>query len=72
MARSGSFSFFEGLSILGKENPDGTLPFNFEYDILDNNELPRESFGEDFFEIIGDILVDIIDKEELEKHESNN
>ena len=57
---------------LGEENPDGTLPFNFEYDILDNNELPRESFGEDFFDLIGDILVDIIDKEELEKHESNH
>ena len=45
-----------------KENEDGTLPFQFEYDILDPVKLKQEDFGEDFFNLIGDILVDIIDE----------
>jgi len=44
-----------------KENDDGTLPFRFEYTIIDNALLQREEFGEEFFTLIGDILVDIID-----------
>ena len=44
-------------------NEDGTLPFSFEYTIIDNVGIPRENFGEDFFTLIGDILVDIIDKQ---------
>ena len=44
-----------------KENADGTLPFRFEYSIIDNARLGREEFGEEFFLLIGDILVDIID-----------
>ena len=43
-------------------NEDGTLPFRFEYTIIDNVGIPRENFGEDFFTLIGDILVDIIDE----------
>ena len=50
---------------LGEENKDGNLPFKFEYDILDNNMIPREEFDdENFFKLIGDILVDIIDRQE--------
>jgi len=44
-----------------EENGDGTLPFRFEYNIIDNATLEREDFGEEFFTLIGDILVDIID-----------
>ena len=44
-----------------EENDDGSLPFRFEYSIIDNASLQREEFGEDFFMLIGDILVDIID-----------
>ena len=51
-----------------KENSDGTLPFRFEYDIVDNNDLPRELFGEEFFNLIGDILVNII----IEKKNDSN
>ena len=47
-------------------NEDGTLPFRFEYTIIDNVGIPRENFGEDFFTLIGDILVDIIDKQSEE------
>jgi hypothetical protein len=45
------------------KNADGTLPFRFEYDIIDNVGIPREEFTEDFFTLIGDILVDIIDNQ---------
>ena len=34
-----------------------------EYDIIDNVGIPREEFTEDFFTLIGDILIDIIDEQ---------
>ena len=43
---------------------EGDLPFRFEYDIVDSNGLGEEHFGEAFFTLIGDILVDIITNEE--------
>ena len=49
---------------IGEENEDGTLPFQFEYDIIENNGIPREEFGDDFFSLAGDILVDIIGTKE--------
>ena len=50
---------------LGEETKDGNLPFRFEYDILDNNMIAREEFDdENFFKLLGDILVDIIDRQE--------
>ena len=50
---------------LGEETKDGNLPFRFEYDILDNNMIPREVFDDDnFFKLLCDILVDIIDRQE--------
>ena len=50
---------------LGEETKDGNLPFRFEYDILDNNMIPREEIDdENFFKLLGDILVDIIDRQE--------
>ena len=45
-------------------NDDGTIPFRFEYNIVDNVGISRDNFGEDFFTLIGDILVDIIDDKE--------
>ena len=54
-----------GKIALGEETKDGNLPFRFEYDILDNNMIPREEFDDDnFFKLLGDILVDIIDRQE--------
>ena len=47
-------------------NEDGTLPFRFEYNIIDNVGVPREEFDEDFFTLIGDILVDIIHEQSEE------
>ena len=51
------------VSVPEEENEDGTLPFQFEYDIIDNIGILREDFGEDFFTLIGDILVDIIEEQ---------
>jgi hypothetical protein len=42
-----------------EKNENATL--HFEWDVLDSNGLPKEMMGDDFFELIGDILVDIID-----------
>ena len=47
-----------------EENANGSLPFRFEYDILDNNLIPKENFNDKFFKLVGDILVDIIDRQE--------
>ena len=42
------------------ETPEGHLPLKFEYDILDPNGLERDEFNQEFFHLIGDILVDVI------------
>tara|TARA_A100000164_G_scaffold349580_1_gene352635 strand:+ start:239 stop:514 length:276 start_codon:yes stop_codon:yes gene_type:complete len=52
---------------LGEETNEGQMPFKFEFDILDNNLIPREEFnGDEFPKLIGDILVDVIDRQENE------
>ena len=56
------------VTIPEEENSKGNLPFRFEYDILDPYGLEREEFNEEFFTLIGDILVDVID----EQLENNN
>ena len=59
---------FEGVvyrynKISTKENTDGTLTLKFEYDIVDNNMIPKKEFDNDeFFNLLGDILVDVIDR----------
>ena len=54
------------VSLPEEEDENGNMPFRFEYNIIDNVGIPREDFGEDFFTLIGDILVEIID-EQLEE-----
>ena len=49
-------------------NGKGDLPFKFEYSILDNANIDREEFGEEFFTIIGDILVQLIDEQLQEEN----
>ena len=46
-----------------EENKKGDLPFRFEYDILDPYGFKQEDFDEEFFRLIGDILVSIIDEQ---------
>ena len=53
-------------------NEDGTLPFRFEYTIIDNVGIPREEFDEEFFTLIGDILVDIIKEQSKEDAIAND
>ena len=48
---------------VGEETEDGNMPFQFEFDIIDNNSIPREKFDEEWTTLIGDILVDIMDKQ---------
>ena len=47
----------------GEDNPDGTKPLRFEYNIVDNNGIPREQFGDEFFKLIGDILVEVMEEQ---------
>ena len=56
------------LPVEQKMNGKGDLPFKFEYSILDNANIDRKEFGKDFFTIIGDILVDIIDEQLQEEN----
>ena len=51
---------------LGEETEDGNMPFKFEFDIIDNNAVQKEDFGDDFMNLIGDILVDIIEEQYAE------
>ena len=53
-----------------EEDENGNLPLQFQYDIVDNNGIPREQFGDEFFKLIGDILVEVM--EEQIKDESVN
>ena len=47
----------------GEDNPDGTKPLQFQYDIVDNNGIPREQFDDEFFNLIGDILVEVMEEQ---------
>ena len=40
----------------------GVAKLSFDYNIEDNNNIPRDEFDEEFFTLIGDILVDIIEQ----------
>ncbi len=44
-----------------KESEKATL--HFEWDMLDSNDLPKDFFGDDFFELAGDILHHIINEQ---------
>ncbi len=48
------------VSLPNKENDDGTMPLKFEYTIIENVGIAKENFDNQFFDLIGDILVDII------------
>ena len=46
-----------------EEDENGNLPLQFHYDIVDNNGIPREEFNDEFFNLIGDILVEVMDEQ---------
>ena len=43
-----------------KLDANNNLNLQFKYDILENNGIPKEKFGDEFFKLIGDILYHII------------
>tara|TARA_B100000609_G_scaffold190007_1_gene177520 strand:- start:304 stop:603 length:300 start_codon:yes stop_codon:yes gene_type:complete len=59
--------FYQGVVYkYGKVTPheeNGKLRLQFEWQILDSNGLGKEYFKDDFFNLIGDILYDIMDKQ---------
>lgn len=46
-----------------KENADGTLPMIFDYDIVRNPNNLDVADNEDFMEYIGDILIELMEKQ---------
>ena len=63
-----------GTIVPPKETDEGQdkVPFKFEWEVLDSNGLPKERFNENFFRLIGDILVHIIFKEKLYHDRKND
>ncbi len=57
---------------LGEETKDGSMPFKFKFDIIDNNAVPKDDFKDDFMNLIGDILVDIIEEQYAEPDNREN
>ena len=51
------------VSFAKEEDENGNLPMQFHYDIVDNNGIPREQFNDEFFNLIGDILVEVMDEQ---------
>ena len=51
------------VSFAKEEDKNGNLPLQFQYDIVDNNGIPREQFGDEFFKLIGDILVEVMEEQ---------
>ena len=51
------------VSFAKEEDENGNLPMQFQYDIVDNNGIQREQFDDEFFKLIGDILVEVIDEQ---------
>ena len=59
--------FYQGVGYrYGKVTPieeDYRLRLKFDWEILDSNGLGKEHFNDDFFNLIGDILYDIMDEQ---------
>ena len=59
--------FYQGVVYrYGKVTPieeDDKLRLKFDWQILDSNGLDKKYFNDEFFDLIGDILYDIMDKQ---------
>ena len=51
------------VSFAEEEDENGKLPLHFEWDIIDSNGLPKEMVDDEFFNLIGDVLYDILDQQ---------
>jgi len=56
----GAVSFPEEIMSESEMKGKKDLPFTFKYDIIENNGIPKENFGDDFFKLIENILLHII------------
>ena len=56
----GAVSFPEEIMSESEMKDKKDLPFTFKYDIIENNGIPKENFGDDFFKLIENILLHII------------
>ena len=45
------------------ENPDGTLPMKFDYDIIFNPHEETSIDKQEFIDYIGDILIEVLEKQ---------
>ena len=51
------------------ENEEKTeASLQFDYNVLDSNSLDRKYFNDDFFQLLGDILQDLIDQQVNEEN----
>ena len=53
------------VSVAEKENEDGTMPLSFDYNVVDQNGHDKEELDSsvEFKNILGDILVDVLDEQ---------
>ena len=51
------------VSFAKEEDKNVNLQMQFQYDIVDNNGIQREQFDNEFFKLIGDILVEVIEEQ---------
>jgi len=58
---SGIIYQYGKVSLAIEENTKGDLPLSFEYSIIDDFGIPEGELHDDFRDLLGDILVDIMD-----------
>ena len=58
---SGIIYQYGKVSVATEENAEGNLTLRFDYNIVDDYGIPEEELHDDFRDLLGDILVDIMD-----------
>ena len=71
---TGKAGFYQGVvyeygQVSIVENEEKTeASLQFDYNVLDSNSLDRKYFNDDFFQLLGDILQDLIDQQVNEEN----
>ena len=58
---SGIIYQYGKVSVATEENAEGNLTLRFDYNIVDDYGISEEELHDDFRDLLGDILVDIMD-----------
>ena len=58
---SGIIYKYGKVSVATEENAEGNLTLRFDYNIVDDYGISEEELHDDFRDLLGDILVDIMD-----------